>query len=244
MLALARCGRRRGRSQVLVGAAIELRHAGPEGAALALVGASVCRSSSRSPIGAARNKGVGVGRAAGAAMSPLRKDDGATRDAPYTPGMGPGKWRPHPKHVPAESRRSPIRTRRAGMRPRTCRAGGTSRRSPCSRPSQYWLPGPPALTSPTYARDFIEVKSCRREVSTARTADQTRSPASGSKVRQPGTGSPGRGQRARRLMLPDTARLLALMTWRCGFLHRRLQDPLRVRLLATRHGHPRGRQRR
>src|SRR5438093_990976 len=39
--------------------------------------------------------------------------------------------------------------------------------------SQFWRPGPPALTSPTYARDFNEVKNVGGKVSTVRTADQT-----------------------------------------------------------------------
>jgi len=51
--------------------------------------------------GPSRNKGVAVGRAAGAAILALRRDDGATRDTPYTPGMGPGKGRPRPNPVPA-----------------------------------------------------------------------------------------------------------------------------------------------
>ena len=39
--------------------------------------------------------------------------------------------------------------------------------------SQYWLPGPPALSSEQYARDFNEVKSLGGQVSTARTPEQT-----------------------------------------------------------------------
>src|SRR5215471_16623313 len=63
---------------------------------LALVDQAYAASIARITDGPARNKGVAVGRSAGAAILALRKDDGATRDAPYTPGMGPGKWRPHP----------------------------------------------------------------------------------------------------------------------------------------------------
>src|SRR5439155_1092070 len=39
--------------------------------------------------------------------------------------------------------------------------------------SQFWLPGPPALTSATYARDYNEVKSIGGKVSTVRTDEQT-----------------------------------------------------------------------
>lgn len=58
-------------------------------AALALVEDAYMASMGRVSNGDAKAKGVAVGRAAGAAMLVLRKDDGATRDAPYTPGTGP-----------------------------------------------------------------------------------------------------------------------------------------------------------
>src|SRR6266542_3102642 len=85
---------------VLVGVVNSLGSPAQKGAALALVEQAYAASLARVTDGPARNKGVAVGRAAGAAMLALRKDDGATRDAPYTPGMGPGKWRPHPNPVP------------------------------------------------------------------------------------------------------------------------------------------------
>ena len=72
-----------------------------KGATFALVDQAYAASIARVTDGPARNKGVAVGRAAGAAILALRKDDGAFRDAPYTPGMGPGKWQPHPNPVPA-----------------------------------------------------------------------------------------------------------------------------------------------
>jgi hypothetical protein len=69
-------------------------------AALALVEDAYVASLHGSGAGAATTQGVAVGRAAGAAMLALRKEDGATKDAPYTPGTGPGKWRPHPNPDP------------------------------------------------------------------------------------------------------------------------------------------------
>ena len=69
-------------------------------AALALVEEAYRASLRSGGDGAAKTKGVAVGRAAGAAMLALRKDDGATKDAPYTPGTGPGKWRPPPNPDP------------------------------------------------------------------------------------------------------------------------------------------------
>src|SRR5262245_40531646 len=62
---------------------------------LALVDQAYAASIARITDGPARNKGVAVGRAAGAAILTLRTDDGATRDPPYTPAMGPGPWGPH-----------------------------------------------------------------------------------------------------------------------------------------------------
>src|ERR671924_1908570 len=69
-------------------------------AALAIVEDAYMASLGRVSNGDAKTQGVAVGMAAGAAMLALRKDDGATKDAPYTPGTGPGKWRPHPNPRP------------------------------------------------------------------------------------------------------------------------------------------------
>src|SRR5215470_12232088 len=85
---------------VLVGIIGSFGTPAQKGAALALVEQVYAASLAKVTDGPARIKGVLVGRAAGAAMVTLRKDDGATRDAPYTPGMGPGKWRPHPNTTP------------------------------------------------------------------------------------------------------------------------------------------------
>jgi hypothetical protein len=68
--------------------------------ALAMVEDAYLGALGRGSDSAAKTKGVAVGRAAGAAMLALRKDDGATKDAPYTPGTGPGRWRPHPNPDP------------------------------------------------------------------------------------------------------------------------------------------------
>ncbi len=115
---------------------------------------------------------MAVGRAAGAAILALRKDDGATRDAPYTPGMGPGKWRPHPNPVPANPPIANADLAR-GYLPSAVPGWGNVTPFTLLSASQFWLPGPPALTSPTYARDYNEVKSVGGKVSTARTDDQT-----------------------------------------------------------------------
>ena len=109
-------------------------------ATLALVDQAYAASIARVTDGPARNKGAAIGRAAGAAILALRKDDGATRDTPYTPGMGAGKWRPHPNPVPPNP---PIANADwlAAICPRRSRAGRTSRRSPCCRPHSSGFPG-------------------------------------------------------------------------------------------------------
>ena len=157
---------------VLVGVVSSFGTPAQKGAALALVEQAYSASLARVTDGAARNKGVAVGRAAGAAMLALRKDDGATRDAPYTPGMGPGKWRPHPNPTPPNPPIANPDSAR-GFGPSAVPNWGNVTPFTLLSSSQFWLPGPPPLTSSTYARDFNEVKSVGGKVSTVRTADQT-----------------------------------------------------------------------
>ena len=147
---------------VLVGVVGGFGTPAQKGATFALVDQAYAASMARVTDGPARNKGVAVGRAAGAAMLALRKDDGASRDAPYTPGMGPGKWQPHPNPVPPQSAH-----RQPGPRPRLralgrFRAGRTSPLSRCCPPRSSGF-RPPALTSATYARDYNEVEEHRRQ---------------------------------------------------------------------------------
>ncbi len=177
---------------------------------LALVDQAYAASIARITDGPARNKGVAVGRAAGAAILALRKDDGAARDVPYTPAMGPAKWRPHPNPVPANP---PIANPDAARGYLPSANPGWVNVTPFTllSASQFWLPGPPALTSETYARDFNEVKDVGGKVSIARTADQTQiarfwfeGPGAWNTIAR--TVATSRGLDAR-----DTARVLALM---------------------------------
>jgi hypothetical protein len=177
---------------------------------LALVDKAYAASIARVTDGPARNKGVAVGRAAGAAILALRKDDGATRDVPYTPAMGPGKWRPHPNPVPANP---PIANPEMARGYQPTANPGWVNITPFTllSASQFWLPGPPALTSETYARDYNEVKNVGGKVSTVRSADQTQTarfwfegPGIWNTIAR--TVATARGLDAR-----DTARTLALM---------------------------------
>ena len=157
---------------VLVGVAPSFGTPAQKGAALALVEQAYTAALARVPDGPARSRGVAVGRAAGAAMLALRKDDGATRDAPYTPGTGPGKWRPHPNPVPPNPPiANPDLAR--GYTPSVLPGWGNVTPFTLLSGSQFWLPGPPALTSEAYARDYNEIKSLGGKVSAVRTADQT-----------------------------------------------------------------------
>jgi hypothetical protein len=157
---------------VLVGVMPSFGTAAQKVAALALVEDAYMASLSRMPEGAARIKGVAAGRAAGAAMLALRKDDGATRDAPYTPGTGPGKWRPHPNPDPPNP---PIANKdlAPGYAPSILPGWGDVTPFTLLSAAQFWLPGPPPLTSEAYARDYNEVKRLGGQVSEARTAEQT-----------------------------------------------------------------------
>jgi len=157
---------------VLVGVVSSFGTPAQKGAALALVDQAYAASIARVTDSPARNRGVAVGRAAGAAMLALRKDDAATRDAPYTPGMGPGKWRPHPNPVPANPPIANPDVAR-GYLPSVLPGWGNVTPFTLLSASQFWLAGPPALTSDSYARDYNEVKSTGGKVSTVRTAGQT-----------------------------------------------------------------------
>jgi hypothetical protein len=157
---------------VLVGVVNAFGTPAQKGAALALVEQAYATSIARVTAGPARNQGVAVGRAAGAAMLTLRKDDGISRDVPYTPGMGAGKWRPHPNPVPPNP---PIANPDAarGYLPSALPGLGNVTPFTLLSASQFWLPGPPALNSATYARDYNELKNVGGKVSTVRTDDQT-----------------------------------------------------------------------
>jgi hypothetical protein len=110
-------------------------------AALALVEDAYVAALRGGSDGAAKTKGAALGRAAGAAMLALRKDDGATKDAPYTPGTGPGKWRPHPNPDPPNP---PIANKELapGYAPAILPGWGNVTPLTLLSGSQFWLPGP------------------------------------------------------------------------------------------------------
>jgi hypothetical protein len=123
------------------------------------------------PDGTAKQSGIAAGQAAAAAMIELRKDDNAVKGAPYTPAAGPGRWRPTPNPEPPNP---PIKDPKLapGLAASTLPGWGNVTPFTLLSASQYWLPGPPALNSAQYARDFNEVKTLGGQTSSARTAEQ------------------------------------------------------------------------
>jgi hypothetical protein len=109
--------------------------------------------------GPAKDAGIAVGESAATAMLQLRSADGAAgaQDAPYTPGSGPGVWRPTPP-----SFASAVLPGWGQVVPFALEQG-----------SQYRLPPPPALKGGRYLHDFDEVKSVGSVTSTSRPQDRT-----------------------------------------------------------------------
>src|SRR5207237_4859425 len=147
--------------------------------------------------------------AGGPSLAP-HKDDGATRGAPYIPAVGPGRGRPHPNPVPANPPIANADLAR-GYLPTANPGWGNVTPFTLLSSAQFWLSGPPALTSETYARDYNEVKSIGGKVSTVRTDDQTQiarfwfeGPGAWNTIAR--TVATTRGLDAR-----DSARVLALM---------------------------------
>jgi PAP2 superfamily len=195
---------------VLVGVVPSYGTSAQKAAALAMADQTFAASLTRVSDGPARNRGVAVGRAAGAAMLSLRKDDGATRDVPYTPATGVGKWRPHPNPVPANPPIANVDLAR-GYAASALPGWGNVTPFTLLSASQFWLSGPPPLTSEAYARDYNEVKSLGGKVSAARTADQGQiaqfwfeGPPAWNRIARTAA-------QARALDARDSARLLALV---------------------------------
>jgi hypothetical protein len=109
------------------------------------------------PDGRAKDRGVRVGQAAAQAIIALRVDDGRGASVTLDPSLEPGAWRPTP---PA-------------MAPMLVPWLGFVRPMVLSSPTQIQLPGPDALDSAAYTRDFQEVKDMGAVDSAVRTPEQT-----------------------------------------------------------------------
>jgi hypothetical protein len=117
----------------------------------------LAESLSAVPDGKAEDAGVALGRAVGDVVLRARSDDGFGTADPFSPAPGPGIWEPTP---PAFA--PMLEPQFQNVTPFTLRDR-----------AQFVPEPPPGLTSRRYARDFNEVKSIGRDVSPARTADQT-----------------------------------------------------------------------
>src|SRR5262245_6771781 len=139
--------------------------------ALGIVDSAYTAALEKVPDGLPKTQGIAVGQAAAAAMLAARKADGSSAAAQYTPGTAPGQWRPHPNPVPANPP-IPDPALASGNWPAMLPQWGHVTPFTMAAPWQFRLPGPPALASADYARDYQEVKRLGGKDSSARTAEQ------------------------------------------------------------------------
>jgi hypothetical protein len=140
--------------------------------ALATVESAYKAALAKLPDGLPKKHGLAVGQAAAAAMLAARKADGSSASSQYTPGMAPGRWRPHANPKPPNP---PIAdpTLAAGNWPAMLPHWGQVVPFTMVAPWQYRLKGPPALASTQYAKDYEEVKRLGGKNSTARAPEQS-----------------------------------------------------------------------
>jgi hypothetical protein len=103
-------------------------------------------------------RGISWGQAVADDILAWRSTDGfSTTFPPYVGGTAPGQWRPTPPDF------------------RTAVFQQVATMVPFAMPSASWArpPGPPALASAQYARDFNEVKALGRRTNSTRTPEQT-----------------------------------------------------------------------
>jgi hypothetical protein len=158
--------------EVLLGALAGFGSPEQRAKAQARADAAYAAAVARIPDGPGKQGGLTLGRQVAAAMLFLRKADGALASVAYTPGTAPGQWRPHPNPVPpnpaiADPKLAPGNW--PAMLPQWANLAPFTMRSPW----QFRLPGPPALTSEAYARDYNEVKQLGGKLSTARSDVQS-----------------------------------------------------------------------
>jgi hypothetical protein len=111
--------------------------------------------------------GVAVGQQAAAGLIALRANDGSFPNPPlppFTGGTDPGEWRPTTSYLPGPPPSgAPMAAEwLAFMTPFTLES-----------PDQFRGPGPPALTSSKYTKDYKEVKRLGSDVNSERTQAQT-----------------------------------------------------------------------
>jgi hypothetical protein len=140
--------------------------------ALGIVDSAYTSALAKVPDGQPKNHGIAIGKAAAAAILLARKTDGAGAPSQYTVGTAPGKWRPHPNPTPSNPP-IPDPALALGNWPAMLPHWGQVTPFTMATPWQFRLPGPPALASGEYARDYEEVKQVGGKNSTTRTAEQS-----------------------------------------------------------------------
>jgi hypothetical protein len=109
------------------------------------------------PDGPSKTKGIAVGREVAEKFMILRSKDGSNASVIYTPKSGPGVYQlTPPAFAPV------VLPHWSGVTPFMLKSA-----------NQFDLPGPPALNSAEFAKDFNEVKRLGAKDSSARTRDQT-----------------------------------------------------------------------
>jgi hypothetical protein len=125
--------------------------------AQAALDADYAASLAQIPDGTAKTHGIAFGTRAADSLIRLRADDGRNAPILFTQPPAPGVWRPTP---PA-------------LLPMSAPWLGFVTPLLVHSATQFAPPGPPALTSARYTRDFNETKALGSRTSTQRTADQT-----------------------------------------------------------------------
>jgi hypothetical protein len=140
--------------------------------ALSIVDSAYTGALAKVPDGPPKNHGIAIGKAAAAAILAARKADGYGAPSQYTAGTAPGQWRPHPNPTPPNPP-IPDPALAAGNWPAILPQWDQVTPFTMATAWQFRLPGPPALASAEYARDYEEVKRVGGKKSTTRTAEQS-----------------------------------------------------------------------
>ncbi len=111
------------------------------------------------PNGAAKDAGQALGAEVATQYLAWRTNDGSEVNVPYTPGNGPGEWRPDPLFQPVQQAWGPD--------------WGNVLPFAIQNTAQFPVAPPPALTSAAYTTAWNEVMQYGSKDSADRTAEQT-----------------------------------------------------------------------
>ena len=166
-------------------------------ASASALAADYATSLARVRPGVAKDRGIRVGEAAAGAVIRLRENDGRNAPVSLTVDPAPGVWRPTP---PA-------------LAPMLAPWLGFVTPMLLTSPTQVPLPGPDALTSRAYTRDFREVKNYGGLTGSRRSPAQTETALffNSNAVAQYQQGLRDQAER-RRLDIVDSARMFAILS--------------------------------